>query len=466
MDAESQERSVVDRLIQASSDLALLLTEDGMIQEVHLGRAFARERTDAWLGRRWSDTVTLPTRDKVVNLLDEAKSTGTSRFRQVNQVFADGAEIPVSFTVVRHDRDGFLLALGRDLRTLSQLQQQLVDVQQALERDYWRLRQVETRYRTLFQESSQAVLLISAATRRVADANDAAGRALGIPLRDVLGARLPDELPIDTAEAEEVRRLLEAVSEGARVEPLTVHLKDQEPCLLDASLIREDGENVLLVHLRPDSAVEPGLTDRDRANLLLLDRVPDAWIVTDHETRILSANRTFLELAQLSREEDAIGESLSRWLGRPGADVTVLLASLEKFGVVRLFPTTLQGELDMETEVELSGTITSELESPRIGLVLRNIGRRLTSSTASAEANRDLGRFLDELTFRVGRAPLKELIQDTVGKVEAHFIEAALEMTDGNRTAAAELLGVSRQSLYTKLNRYNLEGPTGGLETS
>jgi DNA-binding protein Fis len=29
-------------------------------------------------------------------------------------------------------------------------------------------------------------------------------------------------------------------------------------------------------------------------------------------------------------------------------------------------------------------------------------------------------------------------------------------MANGNRTAAAELLGVSRQSLYAKLNRYDI----------
>ena len=33
----------------------------------------------------------------------------------------------------------------------------------------------------------------------------------------------------------------------------------------------------------------------------------------------------------------------------------------------------------------------------------------------------------------------------------------ALELAGGNRTATAELLGLSRQSLYAKLNRYGLE---------
>nr|MCU0625207.1 hypothetical protein [Gemmatimonadaceae bacterium] len=56
----------------------------------------------------------------------------------------------------------------------------------------------------------------------------------------------------------------------------------------------------------------------------------------------------------------------------------------------------------------------------------------------------------------VGRVSLRELVRDTVDLVERHFIEAALELTDDNRTSAAEVLGVSRQSLYVKLRRHHL----------
>ena len=38
-------------------------------------------------------------------------------------------------------------------------------------------------------------------------------------------------------------------------------------------------------------------------------------------------------------------------------------------------------------------------------------------------------------------------------------IEAALELTGDNRASAAEMLGLSRQSLYSKLRRFGLSGP-------
>jgi len=69
-----------------------------------------------------------------------------------------------------------------------------------------------------------------------------------------------------------------------------------------------------------------------------------------------------------------------------------------------------------------------------------------------------LQQTLHALTNRLGRAPLKVLVNEAVGLVERHCIESALAATSGNRSAAAKLLGLSRQSLYMKLARYGIGG--------
>lgn len=74
--------------------------------------------------------------------------------------------------------------------------------------------------------------------------------------------------------------------------------------------------------------------------------------------------------------------------------------------------------------------------------------------TVDEEAH--LLQMLQALTQRLGRAPLKTLVSETVGLIERHYIEAALESTSGNRSAAAKMLGLSRQSLYMKLARYGI----------
>ena len=46
--------------------------------------------------------------------------------------------------------------------------------------------------------------------------------------------------------------------------------------------------------------------------------------------------------------------------------------------------------------------------------------------------------------------------------IEALCVEEALKLTHDNRASAAELLGLSRQSLYAKLRRYGIGGTDSG----
>ena len=60
--------------------------------------------------------------------------------------------------------------------------------------------------------------------------------------------------------------------------------------------------------------------------------------------------------------------------------------------------------------------------------------------------------------FSTPATPLPTLVCDTSAIIERHCIETALQLANGRRTAAAELLGLSRQSLYMKLSRYGMDG--------
>ena len=50
----------------------------------------------------------------------------------------------------------------------------------------------------------------------------------------------------------------------------------------------------------------------------------------------------------------------------------------------------------------------------------------------------------------------------TMEEVERRAILAALEKTDGNRTQAAELLGIGLQTLQRKIKEYRMAGKAGG----
>jgi len=144
---------------------------------------------------------------------------------------------------------------------------------------------------------------------------------------------------------------------------------------------------------------------------------------------------------------------LDRWLGRPGVDLSVLMANLREHGAVRLFATSMRGEFGAATDVEISAVSVPNGEQPCFGFTIRNVDRRLT---ADSRQSRELPRSVEQLTELVGRVSLKELVRETTDVIERLCIEAALEITNDNRASAAEMLGLSRQSLYVKLRRYGL----------
>jgi DNA-binding NtrC family response regulator len=63
---------------------------------------------------------------------------------------------------------------------------------------------------------------------------------------------------------------------------------------------------------------------------------------------------------------------------------------------------------------------------------------------------------VEQLTHLIGRVPMKDIVRESTDLIEKLCIEAALTLTSDNRASAADVLGLSRQSLYSKLRRYGL----------
>jgi PAS domain-containing protein len=168
--------------------------------------------------------VTSETSAKVRELLQDALSRKLSIWRQVNHPSPGGADIPVLYSAVNIGRDDRFVVVGRDLRPLAAMQQRLVNAQQSMERDYVRLRQAETRYRLLFQVSSEAVMIVDAASNAILEINPAALALLDASAPQVVKTNLSSHF--DAADAEPVQTLLSNVralsphpSSGRRTRP-------------------------------------------------------------------------------------------------------------------------------------------------------------------------------------------------------------------------------------------------------
>ncbi len=435
----------------AQPDVTLILDLDGVIQEATLSSALSSEGVQSWLGKTWTDTVDDSVGDKVRRIMADARATGVSAFRQITQRFPSGLEIPMEYTTVLLGGRAGLLAIGKSLQAVAELQSKLITAQQTMERDYWKLREVETKYRLLFDASHEPALILNAVTLRVTEANPAAVRAIDPNLKSAVGRPLlADVTPDDRANFE---TMIGRVREQGKAPAITIRLgKEQKSWLARGSLMSPDPSPILLLQLNAPAGTQPSAPTPEISTDDMIERLPDAFIIIDRNGIIRRANRSFLDLVETNTKSAVIGERLTRWLSRPGADLPVLLANVERHGSVRLFNTVIQGELGTQTEVEISATGSSDTDAAYLGVMIRDIGRRLGRPAEDGNLRAELGAVAE----RIGKTPLRQLVKDTVELVERHYVQSALALANQNRTVTAELLGLSRQSLYAKLNRYGL----------
>ncbi len=449
------------RLTTVAADIALVI-EDGVVRDLAVASPeLAREPLAPILGQRWVDTVAPDSTFKVDEMLRTTPAAGLGRWRIVNQRRSDGdGTITLRFMTIGAG-EGRIIALGRDLRSTAAMQQRLLLAQQSMERDYLRLRQAESRYRLLFDLSGEAVLIVDAATNRLVEANPAARRIVGSDAAVAPGASFA--AMFDGGSRDRAGALLAAAAASPVVDPVEVRLANgSQDCRLSATLYRQDKATYVLARLAP--LVEAGAPDDGRQMLIdVLERLPDAFVVTDERLDILAENAAFLDLAQFARREHARGQSLRRFLGRPAIDMDLIVAHLQDQGSVRNFATIFRSQTDVADEVEVSAVAVMDGQQPCYGFAIRSIGRRLRNEPAGA-AGRDLPRSVEQLTELVGRVSLKEIVRESTDLIERLCIEAALAYTGDNRASAADILGLSRQSLYSKLHRHGLGNLTGGDE--
>ncbi|MEM7768565.1 MAG: transcriptional regulator PpsR, partial [Pseudomonadota bacterium] len=330
------------------------------------------------------------------------------------------------------------------------LQQRLVEAHQDLERDYTRLREAEARYRLLFETVSEPVLIAHANALTIDEANSAAGALMGRSPKALSG--LPLSALASDAHASEINRVASETIVSGNGQIDRVILSNGTEAALSMSAFREDRASRLIVRI---VANRPVATPHERSKLFeTLEMLPDALIVVDGDMRIRAANQAFLDMVSLAGKSQAQGVQLANYLGRSGTDLNVLFSTLKNHGVVRNYATRLRNSFSEEEAVEVSAVAAPAGGTTLYGLSIRNVSRRLQAGNRISE---QLPQSVEQVTGQVGRVPLKDIVRESTELIEKLCIEAALEITDHNRASAAEMLGLSRQGLYSKLKRAGID---------
>lgn len=445
---------VLGDIIASAADVAVVISDVGkvlsvMVNENHPGRG----RIDHWEGQDIREFLTPESTEKLEAQLGDFVAGGRDKVAmELNHTDASNWEFPVQYTLHAIGPDGAVLMLGRDMRQVAEMQQQLVKAQMALERDYEIQRKSDTRFRVLLDASRDAVAFVSLATGRIVELNGAAATLLGASVDDLQGAAFGQEF--ETRRGEDILNALSAASAAEQAAPIVTSATRSGRALRIVPIVfRAAGERMLLCRIEPSDETEQPLDELSENLTGLYQEGVDAIVFTDKDGVIRAANEAFLNMADAPHLTVVKGKPLSDFLVRGAVDTKVMIDNATRSGRMRLFATKLSSQFGGQTSVEISATYLNDRVHPVIVFVIRDASRAEALRKPGVAVNDDSVRSVMEL---VGSATLKDIVSETTEVVEKMCIETAVELTRNNRVAAAEMLGLSRQSLYVKLRKYGL----------
>ncbi len=443
-------------IIAATSDLALLITPTGDVISVLVNPNHQLYGgVSHWAGQNIAKVITPESLEKLMRRLSAwpAENAKNKRaFLEINHSDGKAWDFPVRYTMHNFGDMGNILMLGRDLRPIAEMQQQLVMAQVALERDYETQREMDTRYRVLMEATRDAVILVSMNSGRIADMNASAAQMLGGSRQEFIGAAIAQEF--EGRRRGEFLETLSNIANADAVKPVDLMARrSQRRVRVIPKLFRASGERLMLCRLESPEA--EASAPRETLNNLerLFNEGVDGMVFLDGDGIIIAANDSFMKLTDSGNISQVRGRSFADFLARGSMDLRVMLDNTRRAGQLRLYATRLINEFSGQLAVEVSTTYLNDRPKPAFGLILRDASRSELLRRPGFSGGDDGLRSVMEL---VGSSSLKDIVAETADVVEKICIQTAVDLTRNNRAAAAEMLGVSRQSLYVKLRKFGM----------
>lgn len=446
---------VLGNIIAKAADISVVVSESGMVLSVLVNPDHASfGKLDSWEGRDIREFLTIESVPKLEAQLDRfmEESEGLSSI-ELNHSDDTNLQFPIRYSFHGIGPDGAILMLGRDLRPIAEMQRQLIKAQMALEKDYETQREFDTRFRVLMEASREAFVFVAQGTGRIVEVNSTAAKMLGGTIEEIQGSALSQEF--DSRRKGELMASLnaQALSDAQRPIEMTAR-RSRNTMFVTSTAFRAAGERMLLCRLNTPEE-EDIVADALGTDLgAFYQEGVEGIVFTDEHGVIRAANESFLNFIDAAHLSRVKGRSLSDYFVRGVVDLKVLIENARRVGQMRLYATKLTSEFGSQVSVEISSSWLNDRANPAVVFVFRDASRaEAIRKTGPTSMNDDGMKSVMEL---VGSASLKEIVSETNDVVEKMCIETAVELTRNNRVAAAEMLGLSRQSLYVKLRKYGL----------
>ncbi|GFE49432.1 transcriptional regulator PpsR [Roseobacter cerasinus] len=456
------EPEFLSSIIGAASDIALVVSAEGTILSVVLNKhSESFGNLKHWEGRPVVQFLTRETAPKF-EAAHAAYLQGDVPGKPLELNHSDNAvwQYPVRYTFHRFGQENAALLLGRDLRPIAETQQQLVQAQIALEQGYEARREFDARFRVLLSSTAEAIIFVAVQSGRVDDANEAASALLGVKIDALKGSAFAHHFA-DRSTVELTESLMNATlaEEGGKV--TLKSRKTGRSILVHPVIFRAGGQRILLCRITAEEVAATSADTAANQTLALFRTSSDAMLFMTGKGVITSVNESFLDLVGAAHLTDVVGRSLSDFLGRGQIDLGMLTDPPQRSGQMRTYATKMTNDLGARLSVEISATQLDDQHTQLIGCIFRDVSHMEATRPHGGAAPQMQAEPSRNVMDLVGSASLKDIVAETTDVVEKMCIETAVELTGNNRVAAAEILGLSRQSLYVKLRKYGLLSRNG-----
>ena len=431
--------------VKSMADLVVFISPDGVITDVEDGHGRSSAGTAPWVGARLVDLIDAPARAPIERSMMTARSgSGSGVRRQTVLMLANGDPLPLLVTFLIED--GTLLMLCQDQRALSDAVARADRLQAALEAVEDEDRATQGLHRAVLAHLDQALAVVDVTTGRVLDLSNSAAAMLGLPSES--HSTGPSAVAFTQCfegrrRSEFIDSLCAAAMSGRRVEAELRTKGDR--IVVSPEMTRINGAPVLICGLAfPQD--DAGAGGRDFTALTVT--TTDGMACIDARGMITHVNPAFVNMLDAASDQAILGRPITGFLIRGMIDFRVLTDEQR----ARTFATHMISLNGQRVPVEIS---VANLGQGFHGLVLRDMSTATVTRVRPASTAENTHHAPDP-TQKVGTQPLRDIVAGMTDSIERDCIVAAIEMTQNNRVAAAEMLGLSRQSLYVKLRKYNL----------
>ena len=438
-------------VILRASDISLLIDTAGLILEViyntenkNLGNV------EHWRTRNIREFITKESGIKLEELLNLSSSENEKIEKdiiQLNHIKNGGEDFPIQYSIHPTGVNNQILLFGRDLTQIAQAQQELMKTQLKFEREYDRYRSFDTKYRVILEQCGSAFIIVDE-TGQLIDFNK---KASAITERTDLSQIKLEDL-FDHGTSIDMLNELEALNKNTNSNVFSLKLRGTNKDLqLKGTFFRSNDGVHTLIRLSNPSNKRTSLSKEKVYLSDLYQKTSDAFVFIDEVGKIVDTNESFLVLTENPNIDEVVGRPFSDFMRNSDTDLKILTDNSKRLGKIRNYATDVITTFGSKIPVTISSTWVSNEDDDFYGFILRD------SSNVEFEKQDDNEKHSWEATTKlVGSAPLKELVAQTGDIAERICLETALNLTNNNKVAAAELLSLSRQSLYVKLRKHNL----------